>query len=133
MAVFQILSDVEEGRAESFMQRLRAFFAGGDYQVVGTAELYFQNVLYVLFRLLGLYVDVERHTTDGRMDILIQTPQYIYILELKIDQGADVALRQIEEKQYAAPFAHDDRRVFKIGVSFSSATRRLREYLIAES
>jgi hypothetical protein len=80
--------------------------------------------------LLGFYVDIERHTTDGRMDILMQTPDYIYILELKIDQSADVALQQIEEKQYAAAFDGDQRKLFKIGLSFSSETRRVSEWKI---
>ena len=77
-----------------------------------------------------VYVDIERHTTDGRMDILMQTPDYIYIMELKIDQSADVALQQIEEKKYAAAFDGDQRKLFKIGLSFSSETRRVSEWKI---
>lgn len=95
------------------------------------SKLYFQNTLWALFKLLGLYVDVERHTTDGRMDILVQTKDFVYILELKIDQSADVALQQIEEKQYAKPFEGDGRTIYKIGVSFSSKTRRMTEWKIA--
>lgn len=113
------------------MQRVERFFAGGDYQVAGRAELYFQNTLWVLFKLLGFYVDVERHTTDGRMDILVQTRDYVYILEMKIDQSADTALQQIEQKQYASAFAGDGRKLYKIGVSFSSETRRVNEWKIA--
>ena len=125
------VKEVRNGNAEAFMRRVERFFDGGDYQVVGKTELYFQNTLWVLFKLLGLYVDVERHTTDGRMDILVQTKGYIYILELKIDQSADVALQQIEEKQYAKPFMGDGRTIFKIGVNFSSETRCLTEWKIA--
>ena len=124
------VKDVEKGNAEAFMQRVERFFDGGDYQVMGKAELYFQNTLWALFKLLGLYVDVERHTTDGRMDILVQTKEYIYILELKIDQSADIALQQIEEKQYAKPFEGDGRTIYKIGVNFSSETRRITEWKI---
>ena len=96
--------DVRNGHAEDFMHRLEDFFATGDYEMVGKAEKYFQNTLYVFFRLLGFYVDVERHTANGRMDMLIQTPQYIYILELKVDKTAAEALQQIEDKGYARPF-----------------------------
>lgn len=130
MFVAHFVKDIEKGNAEGFMQRVERFFAGNDYQVAGKAELYFQNTLWVLFKLLGFYVDIERHTTDGRMDILMQTPDYIYIMELKIDQSADVALQQIEEKQYAAAFAGDQRKLFKIGLSFSSETRRVSEWKI---
>ena len=79
---------------------------------------------------MGFYVEVERHTTNGRMDIVIQTPNYIYILELKIDKTAKEALQQIEEKEYAIPFSEDHRQLFKIGVNFSSATRRVDGWLI---
>ena len=125
------IKDVETGNAEASMRRIERFFDGGDYQVAGKAELYFQNTLWALFKLLGLYVDVERHTTDGRMDILMQTSQFVYILELKIDQSADIALQQIEEKQYAKSFEGDGRTIYKIGVNFSSETRRMTEWKIA--
>lgn len=107
-------------------------FANGDYALMGDKELYFHNAVYVFFMLLGFYVDVERHTTDGRMDILMQTSDYIYILELKIDQSADVALRQIEEKEYDKPFASDPRGLFKIGINFSTEKRCIDDWRIAE-
>ena len=111
------------------MHRLESLFAGGDYQIMGNKEIYFQNVIYVLFQLMGLYVDVERHTANGRMDIVMQTNDYVYIFELKIDQTADAALRQIEEKHYASAFAADSRHIYKIGVNFSTEKRTI-NYLI---
>ena len=122
-AVAQFIKDVRSGNAEDFMHRLEDFFATGNYEVVGRAEKYFQNTLYVFFRLLGFYVDVERHTANGRMDVLIQTPQYIYILELKVDKTATDALQQIEDKGYARPFEGDPRTLYKIGVNFSTETK----------
>ena len=122
-SIAQFTKDIRNGQAEAFMQRLEDFFATGDYEVVGKAEKYFQNTLYVFFRLLGFYVDVVRHTANGRMDTVIQTPEYIYILELKIDRTAAEALQQIEDKGYARPFEGDRRTLFKIGVNFSTATK----------
>jgi hypothetical protein len=84
----------------------------------------------VFFTLLGLYVEVERHTTNGRMDILVQTKDYIYIFELKIDQSADAALKQIEEKGYAKPFAADPRKLFKIGLNFSTEKRCIDDWRV---
>ena len=123
--VSKFVNEVRSGKAESFVQRLDAFFANGDYALMGDKELYFHNAMYVFFTLLGFYVDVERHTTDGRMDMLVQTKDYIYIFEFKIDQSAEVALKQIEEKGYARPFATDSRKLFKIGVNFSTEKRRI--------
>lgn len=125
------IDDVRSGNADGFMRHLEDFFATGDYQVIGKFEKYFQNTLYVFFRLMGFYVNVERHTTNGRMDIVIQTPDYIYILELKIDKSAREALQQIENKGYAIPFANDSRRLFKIGINFSSKTKRVDEWVMA--
>lgn len=130
-SIGRFVKDVEKGDAESFMHRLQNFFASGDYQVVGNTEKYFQNTLYVFFRLLGFYVEVERHTTRGRMDIVMQTPDYIYILELKINQTAAVALQQIEEKGYARPFISDPRQLFKIGINFATDTKLIDDWQIA--
>ena len=124
-SVSQFVRDIDNGNAENFIHRLEALFADGNYQVVGDEEIYFQNTLYVFFKLLGFYVDVERHTSDGRMDILMQTKDYVYILELKVNQTADIALQQIEEKGYAVPFASDPRKLYKIGVNFNSVTRKI--------
>ena len=127
----QFVKDVRKGDSEGFMRRLEAFFANGDYQIMGNAEIYFQNTLYVFFSLMGFYVEVERHTTDGRMDILMQTSSDIYIMELKINQTADIALQQIEDKGYALPFANDPRRLYKIGINFSTETCRIDDWKIA--
>lgn len=129
-AIVQFVKDVEKGDAEGFMHRLEGFFANGDYQVMGDLEIYFQNTLYVFFKLLGFYVEVERHTTNGRMDVLIQTQHYIYILELKMNKTAAEALMQIEQKGYAKPFEDDTRKLFKIGVNFSTSRRLIDDWVI---
>ena len=122
--------EVEGGQPEKFMPRLEAMFANQDYQIMGDTELYFHNVTSLVFKMLGFYTDVERHTTDGRMDMLVQTKDYIYIFEFKIDKSADEALAQIEERQYAKPFEHDPRELYKIGVNFSTATRRIESWKV---
>ena len=131
---FNIAKFVRElrcGQAETFMTRLQAMMADTDYRIVGEAELYFQNFLFVFFRLLGLYVEVERATSDGRTDMIVQTPRYIYIFEFKLNETAEKALRQIEEKQYARPFAIDPRKLYKIGVNFSTRKRCVDDWTIA--
>ena len=124
--------ELESGKVESFMRRMESLFADNDYRVQGNQELYFQNVLYVFFKLLGFYVEVERPTSDGRMDMIVKTDDYIYIFEFKLDKSADEALQQIEDKGYALPFAADPRRLYKIGVNFSSERRCIGEWKITE-
>ena len=130
-AVRKFAEDFKKGDTESLMKRFEAFFADADYEIVGDAELYFQNTMYVMCKLMGQYTQVERHTSNGRMDIVVQTDKYIYILELKMDASADEALQQIEDKGYAKPFAADPRKLFKIGIGFSSETRRIKEWKMA--
>ena len=128
--VDEFVQDVESGNPERFMQRMKAFFADTSYQVAGNAELYFQNAMYLVFKIMGFYTQVERPTSDGRIDAVIQTPDYIYIIECKLDRTADEALRQINDSDYAAPFSMDKRRIYKIGVNFSSQTRGVEQWVI---
>ena len=126
----QFVREVRGGQPEAFMTRLSAMLADTDYRIVGRAELYLQNSLFTLFRLLGLYVQVERATSEGRMDMVVQTNDNVYIFEFKIDKSADAALRQIEEKGYARPFAADSRPLYKIGVNFDSQKRCVTEWKV---
>ena len=121
--VDEFVKDVEAGKAEQFIKRLTTFFASNSYQVAGNAELYFQNALYLVFKIMGFYTQVELPTSDGKMDVIIQTSDYIYIIECKLDGSAEDALQQIESKNYAAPFAMDKRTIIKLGINFSSKTR----------
>ncbi len=126
----QLVRLIEKGEPEEFMDLLQEFFSDNDYRVAGKKELYFQNVLYVVFKMIGFYVQVERCISRSRMDMILQTSDYIYIIEFKIDKSADEALQQIDDKGYAGPFASDPRRLIKIGVNFSSTTRDIQEWKI---
>jgi hypothetical protein len=120
----------EKGRPEEFLQLLQSMFADADYQIAGKMEMYFQNAMYVVFKIMGFYTEVERTTSRGRIDVLIKTKDYIYVIELKLDGSADEALQQIEDKGYATPFASDPRTLYKIGVNFSSETRGIKEWKV---
>ncbi len=122
------INDVECGHPEEFMVRLQAMFADGDYETVGNMEKYFQNATCLIFKMMGFYTEVERRTSRRRMDVVVQTKDYIYILELKLDGSAEEARRQIDERGYAEPFAMDNRQLFKIGVNFSSTTRGITDW-----
>ncbi|MBO8451827.1 MAG: PD-(D/E)XK nuclease domain-containing protein, partial [Bacteroidetes bacterium] len=65
-----------------------------------------------------------------RIDMVVQTADYVYVMEFKLDGSAEQALQQIEEKQYALPFAADARKIFRIGVNFSSETRNIDRWIV---
>lgn len=128
--VKKFVSDVEKGDPENFMIRLQTFFEDADYRIAGKKEIYFQNVMFVIFKMVGFYTMVERATARGRVDVVLKTKDYIYVIECKLDGSVNDALNQIEERGYAKPFTMDPRRLFKIGINFSSEIRGIAEWKI---
>ena len=118
--------DIENGRTDSLKNRFTALFARlpypDDEKVV---EQNFQNVIYIVFMLLGQYTFTEIHSARGRADCIVETDDYIYIFEFKRDKSAGEALKQIEDMGYAKPYAADQRTLLKIGVSFDSKERSI--------
>lgn len=129
-AIWNFVEDVKSGNIDSFMERLQSFLADCPYEMARDIELHYQNVLFIVFRLAGLYTQVEYHTSQGRIDLVLQTKDYVYVMEFKLDGSAEDAMAQIEEKQYALPFAADSRKVYKIGVNFSSQTRNIDRWVV---
>lgn len=130
--VSNFIADVRKGNPEQFMKRLATMFSDTDYKIVGDAELYFQNAFFIVMRMLGFYTKVERPTSESRMDMVIETKDYVYIVEFKLDGTPEEALRQIEEKGYAKPFAMDSRKLYRIGVNFSLEKRSIDGWKIEE-
>ena len=128
----QLAKALKAGDPYKFMRTLEALFANTTYQIQGDSEKNFQYAMYIIMELLGEYVQAERSTSNGRIDLLLQTRDFIYIVELKIDNTADAALQQIEERGYAKPFVNDPRKLFKIGVSFSTADRHIEDWKVVE-
>ena len=126
--VGNFIRELRHGLVDDFMLRMETMLADTDYKVVGDSELYFQNAFYLISRMLGFYTEVERETSNGRMDMTVKTKDYIYIFEFKLNGSADDALRQIDEKGYAKPFALDNRKLIKVGVNFSLEKRCIEEW-----
>ena len=132
-SIYQFVKEVEKGQPEAFLKRLSAMMSDTDYRIVGDSELYFQNFCFIFFRLLGIYVEVEKATSDGRMDMVVKTGAYIYIIEFKLNQTAQAALQQIEEKGYAAPYAADPRTLYKIGINFNLDKRCVDDWQVVKA
>ena len=123
---------IKLGRADDFMRSVQTYFAGVSYKLKMENENNFQNALFLVTNLLGLESDAEVETSDGRIDMLIKTTRYIYIIELKYDKSAEEALAQINSRRYDRPYSGDHRKIIKIGVNFSSKTRTIGDWLIEE-
>ena len=125
---------LEDGKLDDFRQMLTSFLAGIPYTMrrkenEPERERYFQYTFYLLLRLMSVYtVLVDKEQSQGRVDGIVETPQYVYIFEFKLDGTAAEALQQIEEKGYARPYEADTRQVVKVGVNFSSKTGTIEEW-----
>ena len=126
----KFVREIEAGDYDSFFRRLQIFFADTPYELIRDLELHYQNVLFIVFKLIGFYVKAEYHTSGGRIDLVLQTDNFVYIMEFKLDGTAEEALLQINEKHYAQPFESNDRELFKIGVNFSAKTRNIEKWVV---
>ena len=129
---FQIRSfvrEVKSGDITAFMTRLESFFANTPYDLIKDTENHYQNVLFILCNLCGLYTKAEFHTSNGRVDMTIETPDYVYVFEFKYNGTAEEAMAQIKEKNYAQPFLASGKKVALIGANFSGEKRNIDEYL----
>jgi hypothetical protein len=130
--VTDFVDDVCAGNVDQFLNRLVALFADTTYEIVGEMELYYQNALFLITRLMGFYVTAEYNTSDGRIDIVLKTDKYIYLIECKLDGSADDALQQIADKDYQRPFVVDGRKIVCIGLNFSSEKRGIERWVVKQ-
>ena len=127
---------LEEGDTDKLHKLFTSFLADIPYtmrrkQDERERERYFHYTFYLIFRLVSVYtVYTEKEQSEGRVDCIVETPDYVYIFEFKLDGSADEVLKQIEEKGYARPYASDRRPVYKIGASFSSQTGTIDDWKV---
>ena len=130
-AAFQL----EDGKIEDFHTGLTSFLAGIPYimrrkENERERERYFQYTFYLIMRLISVYtVYIEKLQSQGRVDCIVETPDYVYIFEFKLDGTACEAMRQINEKGYALEYSSDKRKIYKIGAVFSSETGTIADWL----
>ena len=130
--VISFIRDLRKGDIESCLERTRSFFASIPHDLENKTEKHYQTIFYLLFRLMGQYVDVEVKSAIGRADVVLKLADAIYVFEFKYDGTPEEALAQIESKQYAIPYQTNGRRIVKIGVNFDSTTRSIGEWKIKD-
>ena len=130
--VGDLLEKLYEGNIEGAMVRLKAFLASISNRLSNKNERYFQTVFYLIFNLMGAHMRVEEESAIGRADAVVHMPEAVYVFELKYDGSAEEAMRQIDNKGYLIPYSADGKRLYKIGVNFSSEQRTINEWVIKE-
>ncbi|MDE6697133.1 MAG: ATP-binding protein, partial [Muribaculaceae bacterium] len=133
-SIWEVKSLLMKGHPEEAFDRLKSFLGGIPYLVTqNKPEIFYENNLFLILSLIGIDTTVEWHTSEGRIDMVLKFPDYIYIIELKLDASAKEALNQIDSNHYTVPFSYDGRKIIKIGVNFSSKTRNITEIYISQT
>ena len=133
--VIDVVESLRKGNTDRLRELFTSFLAGIPYTMRSKREheRYFHYTFYLIFRLISVYtVYTEKEQSQGRSDCIVETADYVYIFEFKRDGSADEALAQIEAKGYARPYAGDPRKLYKIGVNFSSETGTVEEWKAIE-
>ncbi len=128
----KFVSELERGEVDAFLIRLRAFFADFPYELSDKTERHYQVVFYLVFKLMGQFVQTEVRSARGRADAVVQTAERIYVFEFKLNGTAEGALKQIDDKGYLLPFTVDGRKLVKVGVSFDKEERNLNDWRMEE-
>ena len=120
------------GDPETSFQVLQAYLESIPYQDSKFDENHYTQMLYVIFSILGVNIQSQVRTANGRIDAVVSTKDYIYVIEVKLDRPADEALDQIDKKDYLLPYMLDGRKLFKIGVEFTTGDqqRKIKEWII---
>ena len=128
--IAKFCKELEAGETEAFMERLKVFFAKIPYELSNENEKHYQAIFYVVFTLMGQYIDAEVRGANGRTDAVVKTNDCIYVFEFKLNGTAEDAIRQIDQKDYLLPYTLDNRKLVKVGAEFCKEKRNLKRFII---
>ena len=134
-SVAQFSKDIEGGNVDGFMERMKSIIAGIPYdnlpkEKLKLREQNYQTAVYLIFKLMGQFVETEIHCAAGRADCIVSTADMVYIFEFKLDGNgrAEDAIAQIKEKGYAVPFKSSGKKIVLIGSSFDEKERTIKDW-----
>ena len=134
-SVWQFVEDVRKGNVNGFMERMQSLIAGVSYDNFSSKELKlreqnYQTAVYLIFKLMGQFVQTEVHCAMGRADCVVQTADSIYIFEFKLSGtgSAENAIAQIQKQNYAEKYKTNGKKIVLIGSSFDDNTRTIKDW-----
>lgn len=119
---------VRSGNTEGIMKDFKVFLAAIPYDIQLSNEKYYQTIFFLLFLMLGVYIEAESRTNDGRIDAVAMCGEWIYLFEFKINRNAECALDQIKEKEYFRKYQHSGKRIILVGANLNMETRQLDDW-----
>ena len=124
----ELKESLEQNDLEHFIVILKSLYANIPFEIfIKNAESYYHTIIYLILKLLGVKVIVEKHSNKGRIDAIIETKKYIFIMEFKMGD-VNSALRQLKSKRYYEQFLNDDREIYNVGIAFDEKKRNIKEF-----
>jgi len=127
----RLTTALKGGDVDAAMEAIKLFMAKIPYDLFQKRENFFQSVIYVVFAMLGLECRTEEKIAMGRVDMVVETRNFVYCFEFKLDGTAETALAQIDTKEYAIPWTGRGKKVFKVGVNFDFEKKNIGEWVSA--
>jgi hypothetical protein len=115
---------------DAMLEELKVFFANVPYDITLKNEKYYQTIFFVVFKLLGAFVETEVRTNRGRIDAVVETEDHLFVMEFKLHDSAESALSQIRSKDYAIKYERGAKPISLVGVAFDAETRNIDGWLI---
>ncbi|MCL2232221.1 MAG: ATP-binding protein [Treponema sp.] len=128
-----LLQALLKGNVEEAIHALRRFFAVIPYDIIRDTENYYQTAVHLIFTMLGFNCRSEVRIASGRIDTLVETKNFVYCFEFKLNGSAKEALAQIDTKEYLLPWEGSGKKLFKVGIRFDQEKRNIGEWEARES
>jgi len=122
-------NSLENGPLEAFIEKIKTFYSKVPYEITIDKEKYYQTIFYLLVQLINLRPEAEKATNIGRIDLVVETHQFLYIFEFKLNKSAQEALDQILQKKYYEFYSDCGKKIKLVGINFSSTEKNVVEYL----
>jgi len=139
VSVWRFVQDIRKGNVDGFMERMQSIIAGIPYDNFSEANLKlreqnYQAAVYLIFKLMGQFVQTEVYCATGRVDCIVTTADAIYLFEFKLagTGSAEEAIAQIKKKNYAAKYKVDGKRIVLIGSSFDEKKRTIKDWKVEQ-
>ena len=131
VAIAQMSVLIRQGDMDGALRLFQEFLGTVPYCNNTNYEGHYQQVLFIIFTLLTHFVvDVEVHTPNGRVDVVMETEDTLYLIELKLNKSAQAAMQQINLKQYGQRFARCGKPIVKVGVNFDAKKGNIEDWII---
>jgi hypothetical protein len=127
--IYDLVDHLNAGNLDDFFKTLKIFFANIPYDLSVDREKYYQSLFYAIITMVGLSVEAEVSTNDGRIDCVMQTVDSIYIIEFKLNGTKEEALKQIQDKQYAQKYLRSNKTIVLLGVEFDQKSRNISDFI----